>query len=86
MRYSLKIKESARRELGRILKPDRERIIRAIDALPDNPFRGTALKGELTGLRRLRVGSYRIIYEVQNDVLVILVVRVAHRSKAYRQR
>lgn len=86
MSYSLRIKASARRELGRISKPERVRIIQAIEELPDNPFKGTTLKGELTGLRRIRVGTYRIIYEIQNDALVILVVRVAHRKEAYRRR
>jgi len=45
---------------------------------------GGVLKGELGGLRRIRVGTYRIIYEVYDERLTILVVRVAHRREAYR--
>ena len=86
MSYSLKIKASARRELEKIDRTDRQRIIQAVDRLPDNPFKGTTLKGELTGLRRIRVGQYRIIYEIQNEALIILVVHVAHRKDVYRYR
>ena len=41
--------------------------------------------GDVRGLRRLRVGEYRAIYEVQGDVLVVLVVRVARRKDIYRR-
>jgi len=62
------------------------RIVTAIDRLAENPFLGNALKGELRGLRRLRVGDYRVVYELRDDMLVVLVVRVAHRREAYRRR
>lgn len=84
MRYSLQIKESAFKELGKISKPDRLRIIAAIDNLPDNPWVGKSLKGEMSGLRRLRVGNYRVVYEVIDQEVLILVVRVAHRRHVYR--
>ena len=48
------------------------------------PLAGSALKGGLRGLRRLRVGDYRIVYELLDDELVVLVIRVAHRRGAYR--
>jgi mRNA interferase RelE/StbE len=51
-----------------------------------DPFTGSVLKGEFSGLRRIRIGDYRIVYEVQNRKLVILVVRVAHRRKVYKSR
>ena len=84
MNYSIKIKASAKKSLLKIDKNNRLRLIEHIDALADNPFRGTQLKGELTGLRRIRVGQYRVIYEIQNDPLIILVIRVGHRKDIYR--
>ena len=66
-------------------KPDRARIVAAIDRLVEIPHLGSALKGDLRGLRRLRVGDYRIVYEVRDEELVVLVVRVAHRPDAYRR-
>ncbi len=84
MSYSLQIKRSAAKELTRIKKSDRSRLLQAIDALTESPFRGSVLKGELQGLRRIRVGEYRVVYEVQDDVLVVLVLRIAHRREVYR--
>ena len=86
MPYAIRIKESAARELQRIERSDRERLISAIDRLAENPFAGSALKGELRGLRRIRVGDYRLIYEVREQDLVVLVLRAAHRREAYRRR
>ena len=82
--YSVRIKRSAARKLARIAKPARGRIAGAIDGLAENPFAGSALKGELRGLRRIRVGEYRIVYEVQETELVVLVIRVRHRRDVYR--
>ena len=86
MSFSIRIKGSAAKELRRVAKPERQRIVEAIDRLAENPFSGNSLKGELRGLRRIRAGDYRVVYEVQNDVLVVLVVRVAHRRDVYRRR
>ena len=86
MSYSVQIKRSAAKELARIANSDRSRLVQAIDALAENPFKGSALKGELRGLRRIRIGDYRVVYEVQEDVLVVLVVRIAHRREVYRRR
>ena len=85
MNFSIRIKRSAARELERLPKAERARIIETIDRLSENPFLGSALKGDLRGLRRLHVGDYRVLYEVQDDALVVLVIRVAHRREAYRR-
>ncbi len=85
MSFSIRIKQSAARELRRIARPDRTRIVAAIDRLAETPHLGTSLKGDHRGLRRLRVGDYRVVYEIRDDELVVLVVRVAHRRDAYRR-
>ena len=84
MTYSVRIKESAAKELARIPLQTRRRLVHAIDGLSEHPLSGQPLKGTLRGLRRLRVGDYRIIYELLDGELVVLVVWVAHRSEAYR--
>ena len=84
--YSIRIRNSARRELAQLPREARERVIAAIDALGEQPLAGSPLKGGLRGLRRQRVGDYRILYELLDDELVILVVRVAHRRESYRRR
>lgn len=84
MSFSIRIKASAAKDLERVSKSDRLRIVDAIDRLAEHPLVGSALKGDLRGLRRLRVGDYRVIYEVRNNDLVVLVVRIAHRRDVYR--
>ena len=82
--FSIKIRGTAAKELRRLSKPDRDRIRSRISELAESPLQGASLKGEFRGLRRLRVGKYRVIYEVQHDVLLILVIRIRHRRSAYR--
>ncbi len=82
--YSVRIKSNAAKELARLPRDARERLIEAIDKLGEEPLAGALLKGGLRGLRRIRVGNYRIVYEVLDDELVVLVIRVSHRQGAYR--
>ena len=84
MIYSVRIKRSAAKDLKRIPVADRHKVVAAIDGLACRPLLGKVLKGALRGLRRIRVGRYRVIYEVQDGALVVLVVRVAGRGEAYR--
>lgn len=85
MIYSVRIKRSAAKDLERLPVRDRIQLAAAIDQLAARPTQGAVLKGTLRGLRRIRVGRYRVIYEVQDEVLVVLVVRVAARGSAYRR-
>ncbi len=82
----VRIKRSATRDLAQIARQDRERIVDAIDRLGEQPHSGYPLKGDLRGLRRIRVGDYRVVYELLDNELMVLVVRVAHRREAYRRR
>ena len=86
MRCSLLIKRSAAKALAALPKADRMRVVEAIDLLCDTPAAGSALTGEFEGVRRLRVGRFRVVYEWQRSELVILVVRIGHRREAYRYR
>jgi len=82
--FSIQIKQSAAKELKRIAGKERARIVNAIDRLAENPYLGSALKGDLKGLRRLRIGDHRVLYEVRDEELIVLVIRVAHRREVYR--
>ncbi|NCC25920.1 MAG: type II toxin-antitoxin system RelE/ParE family toxin [Deltaproteobacteria bacterium] len=84
MTYSISIKRSAAKSLESIPKSDRLRIIETIDSLRKTPRAGSALKGEFSGLRRVRIGMYRVVYEIQEAHLVILIIRVGHRREVYR--
>jgi mRNA interferase RelE/StbE len=84
MTYSVSIRCSALKALERIARDDRRRIVEAIDKLATNPSAGGVLKGELGGLHRIRVGPYRVVYELRDEVLMVLVVRIGHRREICR--
>lgn len=85
-RYRIELKPSAAKALAGIPHPDRLRIARRIDALAGDPRPAGAVK--LAGedeLYRVRVGDYRIVYQIQDRVLMVLVVRIGHRREVYRR-
>ena len=83
-RYRLLFKKSVAKDLRTIPKRDVQRILKRIEALAEEP-RGVKCE-KLSGQQRYRVrqGRYRIIYEIQDDVLIVIVVKVGHRSDVYQ--
>jgi len=76
---------SAAKSLKKIPKLDRKRIIEKIDSLAENlPNPDTTKMKGNNPFHKVRIGDYRIIYEVQEEVLVILIVKVGHRKDIYR--
>jgi len=86
-KYRLSIKPSARKELVAVAtKKDRQRIVRLIQSLAEEPRPPGCQK--LSGYDRYRVrqGNYRILYQIQDNELVVVVVRIGHRREVYRGR
>ena len=83
-KYRLVFKKSVAKDLRGIPKKDVARILKCFDSLAEDP-RGTGCE-KLSGQERYRVrqGAYRIIYEIQDDVLVVVVVTVGHRKEVYK--
>ena len=84
-RYRVELKPSAARALAKLPKPALRRVAEAIDALTEEPRPRGARK--LTGapdLYRIRVGDYRVIYAIEDRVLLVLVVALGHRQEVYR--
>ena len=85
MTYELEIKSSARKELAALPDQVQRRIDAAILSLTERPRpRGAVKLAGRDNLWRVRAGDYRIIYRIEDDRLVVLVVRIAHRREAYR--
>ncbi len=84
-RYEVKLARRAERSLGALERREQQRIRAALDLLAGNPRppNCVALQGE-DSVYRVRVGDYRIVYEVLDAVLLIHVVRVVHRREVYR--
>jgi mRNA interferase RelE/StbE len=83
MKYEVKLKSSIKKQLKSIDKQQVDRILLKIYLLGENPFpRGV---DHLTGQKayRIRIGDYRIIYEVHNKQLLVQVIRVGHRKDVY---
>lgn len=85
MSYSVEFTTAAARQVKKLPRPARERLLSAIEKLGDDPRPPgcTKLVGEETAWR-LRVGDYRIVYDVFDDVLTVLIVRAGHRREIYR--
>lgn len=83
-RYKVRIKRSAEKELTGISKKDRRRLIAAIRELVDEPRPANAKPLVGRPAWRLRVGRYRVIYTIEDDLLVVMVIRVGHRRDVYR--
>jgi len=83
-KYSLAFKKSVAKDLRNIPNKDVKRILKSIELLCENPRADGCIK--LSGQERYRVrqGVYRIVYEIQDTELVILVVKIAHRSVIYK--
>ena len=87
MKYAFRFTAAAQRQLRAISRLDAMRILTALTALGDDPYREGVDVKQLTGtsgLYRLRVGNYRVAYQVNDGELVILVVKVGNRRDIYR--
>jgi len=83
-RYELRLRKSVSKDLDPIPKRDVQRIIAAIQALADDPRPPQSKKLSGAEKYRLRCGVYRVLYEIQDDVLVVCIVKVGHRRDVYR--
>ena len=85
MVYEVKFNPGAGRALSKLNLQDQRRIIRRVEDLAVNP-RPPGVK-KLAGpdaLWRIRVGDYRVIYQIFDKVLVIVIVTIGHRGDVYR--
>ena len=83
--YSVTWKASALKELNYLPPRETDQIIAVVETLAVNPHSIGSIK--LSGVKnryRIRVGNYRVIYGVENQELVVIVVKVAHRREVYR--
>ncbi|MGE5550143.1 MAG: type II toxin-antitoxin system RelE family toxin [Bacteroidota bacterium] len=83
-RYRLAFKRSVAKDLRGLPRPDVARILKCFEALAEDPraHGGEKLSGQER--YRMRVGIYRIIYEIMDDRLVVVVVKIGHRRDVYK--
>jgi len=85
--YQILLTRAAEKGLDALPRPLFLRVKRELLALAENPYPVDckALKGKHKGLHRVRLGDYRIVYEVKATQLVIVVVKIGTRGGAYRE-
>jgi addiction module RelE/StbE family toxin len=81
--YKIAFKKSVARDLKKIDKDQADRILSKIeDELPEKAETLPSLTGKFSGLRKFRVGDYRVVFSIMGDTALIL--RIRHRREAYR--
>ena len=84
MKYEIRYHPSIKKDLKKIDKSTVEKFFYVINSkLKENPYIGKKLKGKYTDLWRLKIGSYRIIYQIYNKKLIVLVLSFRHRQNIY---
>ena len=86
MAYVVEFSPAARRQLRKLDPPILKRILRRIEKLEKQPRPKSAkkLQGSSELLYRVRESDYRIVYSIEDDRLIVLVVRIGHRGEVYR--
>ncbi len=85
MPYQVEFTPAAKRQIKKLIEPVQLAIVERLEQLAENPRPPGALKMQgAESLYRIRVGDYRIIYEIQDRTLLIAVVKVGHRGNVYR--
>lgn len=85
MTYQVEITPAAKRQIKKLIASVQLAIVERLEQLAEDPRPPGVLKMQgVESLYRIRVGDYRIIYEIQDQTLLIAVVKVGHRGDVYR--
>lgn len=82
--YNIEIKKSAAKEISKLPKQELKRVVEKIKLLAENPRPDGCKKLSGDEKYRLRVGNYRVLYRIEDDLLIIYVVKVGHRKEIYK--
>jgi len=86
MKYSVEFRPAVLKSLKRLPKKDLRRVKKRIDNLSHNlPDPATTKMKGNNSFHKIRSGDYRIIYEIHNDHLIILIVKIGHRKDVYKR-
>jgi mRNA interferase RelE/StbE len=85
MRFQIIWSESAANELKKLDRTLSKRIFNKVSQLSENPYHFDVIKMVGDPYFRLRVGDYRVIFDIQNDLLRILIIKVGHRKNIYKK-
>jgi mRNA interferase RelE/StbE len=82
--WNLEITKKAEKQIAKLPKIIQKRIFDAFDMLTTNPYSGKKLRGEHSGFYRYPIGNYRILYSLEHERIVVVVVKISPRKDAYK--
>ena len=83
--YRIEVSGTAERQLKKIRREDKVRILRAISLLASEPRPGGCKKmSGYDDIYRIRIGNYRVIYEIDGKRIVVVILKIGHRREVYR--
>lgn len=83
--YRIEFRRNAIKELRRLSRQDQRRIADAIDQLAKNPRPPGSTHLRNRDGWRIRVGTYRVLYIIEDERLLVLVIKIGHRREVYRE-
>jgi mRNA interferase RelE/StbE len=83
--YRIEFAKGVRKDFREIPSSDANRILEKIDSLSVNPRPPESKKLTNDNSHRIRIGNYRVIYDIQDEVLIVLVLKVGNRKDVYRR-
>ena len=86
MSYQVKLRRAAQKQLDRLVGREYQAVARAVSALEHEPRPKRVKKLAESGLWRIRVGRYRIVYNIDDEESLVIVVRVAQRTEGTYKR
>lgn len=83
--YSIEVSSTAEKQLRKLSQKDQINVLKRIQELSSEPRpnRSRKLRGQ-DNIYRVRVGNYRILYSIENKLLIIIILKVGHRRDVYR--
>jgi len=85
MKYTIKFRPAVEKDIRHLPQKELIRIKRKIESLAENlPDRATTKMKGNNNFHKVRIGDYRIVYEIHDDVLLILIVKIGHRKDIYK--
>lgn len=86
--YSVEFVRSARKEFEKLPERIRDNVVKALKLLSHDPYSELLRVKKLKGaedLFRIRLGDYRVVYEIDGNKLIVIVIKIGHRSEIYRR-
>lgn len=83
MKYNILLSHKFDRDFSKLERTLQDRVVDGLRELKENPHEGKQLRGKLKDLWSWRIGKYRILYQIQENKLLVFVISVRHRKHVY---